>query len=442
MKKMIRLPLAAIVAVSCFSMPVRASSDEPLQSPRMERAKDLIADEQWQRAIEELRGAAADKKEKHRDEALFWLAHSQNQVRDLMGAMKTITELQSTFPKSPWVKPATSLRIEIAQQLNRTDVLWNIVRPGVNVYRLDPPPTPQPAAAPPAPMPPSGEPPRAVPPPRPDTPRVLPPPMGVPPPTPTPAMTPPRPVAPAGAARPAQPVPDPSPTPFAATVWMPEGWTPDAGHRIQALSSLIQTDAQKVIPILMEIALESPDANEARRAVFVLAQSGKPEAYTSVLEVARRGSETVQIAAVRELGRFGGRDVAEQLVQVYRVVSPRVKYQVVDSLGERSATTALLGIAEREVDKRLKETAIVRLGQAGAREQLQRYYLRARDDLKEPIIRALVLAKAEDELIRIAQTETDESIQRQALTGLRLLGTAKARAFLEKREIEKRRQNR
>ena len=436
----IRLPFAAILAVSCFSMPVRAWSAEPLQSPRMERSKDFIAEEQWQRAIEELRAAVADKKEKHRDEALFWLAHSQNQVRDLMGAMKTITELQATFPKSPWVKPANSLRIEIAQRLNRTDVLWNIVQPGVNVYRLDPPPTPKPAAAPPALMPPAGGAPRALPPPRPDTPRVLPPPAEAPPALPLGPLTP-SPASPVNAARPAQPVPAPAPTPF-ATMWMPEGWTPDAGHRIQALSSLIQTDAQKVIPILKEIALESPDANEARRAVFVLAQSGKPEAYTSVLEVARRGSETVQIAAVRELGRFGGRDVAEQLVQVYSVVSPRVKYQVVDSLGERSATTALLGIAEREVDKRLKETAIVRLGQAGAREHLQRYYLRARDDLKEPIVRALVLAKAEDELIRIAQTETDETIQRQALTGLRLLGTAKARAFLEKREIEKRRQNR
>jgi hypothetical protein len=441
MKMMIRLPLAALVAVSCFSMPVSAWSAEPLQSPRMERSKDFIADEQWQRAIEELRAAVADKKEKHRDEALFWLAHSQNQVRDLMGAMKTITELQATFPRSPWVKPANSLRIEIAQRLNRTDVLWNIAQPGVSVYRLEPPPTPKPAAAPPAPMPPSGEALPGVPSPRPDTPRLLPPPAEAPPALPPGPMTPP-PARPVNTARPAQPVPAPAPTPFAATVWMPEGWTPDAGHRIQALSSLIRTDAQKVIPILKEIALESPDANEARRAVFVLAQSGKPEAYTSVLEVARRGSETVQIAAVRELGRFGGRDVAEQLVQVYSVVSPRVKYQVVDSLGERSATTALLGIAEREVDKRLKETAIVRLGQAGAREQLQRYYLRARDDLKEPIIRALVLAKAEDELIRIAQTETDETIQRQALTGLRLLGTAKARAFLEKREIEKRRQNR
>jgi hypothetical protein len=439
MKKM----WVVMLAVSALLVPVTAWSAEPLQSPRMERAKDYIAEEQWQRAIEALRAAAADKKEKHRDEALFWLSHSQNQVRDLVGAMKTIAELQSAFPKSPWVKPAASLRIEIAQKLNRTDVLWGIAQPGVSLYRLDPPPTPE-AASPPAVFAPRpSQPPPAVPPP-------TVPPRGAAPPVPAPAPgETPRPTPPPGLLSPPPPAPSgrtpraAAPPPgFSATVWMPDGWQPDGSQRIQALSSLIQTDAPKVIPILREIALESPDPGEARRAVFVLAQSGKPEAYTCVLEIARSGNESVQIAAVRGLGQFGGRDVAEQLLKVYGSVNPRVKFQVVDSLGERAATAALLRIAETEVDKRLKETAIVRLGQVGARDQLQRYYLQARADLKEPIIRALVLAKAEDALIRIIETERDDVIRRQAISGLRLLGSPKARLFIEKQEIEKRKQNR
>jgi hypothetical protein len=420
---MMRLPLAAALAVACLGQPLRAWSAEPLQSPRMERAKDHIADEQWQRAIEELKAAAADKKEKHRDEALFWLAHSQNQVRDLMGAMKTITDLQAAFPRSPWAKPAASLRIEIAQKLNRTDVLWGIAQPG-SLYRMETPPATPAPAAPPKLMPTPTAPPSA------EAPPALPPPTTRPP-SRTVTVAP----APPAAATPA-------PTAFSATAWMPYGWQPDGSQRIQALSSLIHTDAQKVIPILRDIALESPDPGEARRAVFVLAQSGRPEAYTCVLEIARQGNESVQIAAVRGLGQFGGRNVADELLQVYTTSNPRVKFQVVDSLGERAATGALLRIAESEADKRLKETAIVRLGQAGAGVELQRYYFRARADLKEPIIRALVLAKAEDALIQIAEKETDEAIRREAITGLRLLGSTKARQFIEKREIEKRRENR
>ncbi|MBA2304267.1 MAG: HEAT repeat domain-containing protein [Acidobacteria bacterium] len=222
------------------------------------------------------------------------------------------------------------------------------------------------------------------------------------------------------------------PGPMPSTVWIPEGWEPDTNLRIQALGSLIQTDGPRVIPILREIAFRSPDANEASRAVFVLAQSGRADARSTVLEVAKHGSELVQIAAVRELGRFGGEKAAEELLQVYVTGNPRVKYQVVHSLGERAATTALMRIAQTEPDHRLQETAIVRLGQAGAREQLARLYLRARADLKRPIIVGLFNARAEQELIRIAEHERDTVLRGEVLTRLRLLGTEPARAYLEK----------
>ncbi|HJR58694.1 MAG TPA: HEAT repeat domain-containing protein, partial [Vicinamibacterales bacterium] len=222
------------------------------------------------------------------------------------------------------------------------------------------------------------------------------------------------------------------PVPMPSTIWFPEGWEPDTNMRIQALGSLMQTDAVRVIPILKEIALESPDATEASRAVFILAQSGRPEARSTVLEVAKRGTEMVQIAAVRELGRFGGPKAAEELLQVYVIGNPRVKHQVVNSLGERSATVALMRIAETEKDHRLQATAIGRLGQAGARDLLARLYTRASVDLKRPIIVGLFNARGEDELIHIAERERDTAIRAEALTRLRLLGTPKARAYLEK----------
>jgi HEAT repeat protein len=406
----ILLTLVALCVWTAVS-PVPAST-EPLQSPRLERAKDLIAEEQWERAIEQLKAAVADAKEKNKDEALFWLAHSQHQARDLAGAVETIVRLEQQHPASRWVKPARSLRIEIAQKLRRDDVLWYTA-----VAPL-PPPTPRPPMAPAIAAPrPAGAPPT-----RPAAPSAAPPVRTpeAPPALPAPRVVPPR-------APRVEGVPMPMPSP----VWIPEGWSPDTNLRIQALGSLIQTDAVKVIPILKEIALESHDANEARRALFVLAQSGRPEAQTTVVEVAKQGSELVQIAAVRELGRFGGPQAAEALLQVYTIGNPRVKYQVVTSLGERSATTALLRIAETEKDRKLRETAIIHLGQAGAREQLERFYAGARVELKKPIIEGLFNARAEDALIRIAQQERDEAIRSEVLTRLRLLGTAKARAYLE-----------
>jgi hypothetical protein len=371
----------------------------PLESKRMERAKDLIADEEWVRAIDELKGAIADQKEANKDEALFWLAHSQNQARDAAAAVETIRRLEHDFPASRWVKPARSLRIEIAQRLQRNDVLW---------YTAAPPPPPPAPASPPVP-PPSAVAPPAPPPPPARTPRS------------TPAPAPVAPVPPAPAVAPPPPPP----------AWIPQGYFPDMDMRIQALASLIRTDAPKVIPMLRDIALESGNTDEARRALFVLAQSGRPEARMTVVEVAKTGPELVRVAAVRELGRLGGPAMATELLQVYSTADERVKYQVVAALGQRDAAPALLRIAQSETDRRLRDVAIVTLGEAGGRQQLATLYTKAGADAKRAIITGLFNARADDELIRIAGQESSPEIRGEVRDRLRLLGTPRAKAYLE-----------
>jgi hypothetical protein len=376
------------------------------ESKRMERAKDLIADEQWVRAIDELKAAAADPRETNKDEALFWLAHSQNQAHDSAAAVETIRRLESEFPVSRWVKPAQSLRIEIAQRLQRNDVLWWAAAP--------PPPSPRPVTmAPPA----------RVLSPAPVPPDVVPAPF-----TPAPAI--PKPRAPAKAI---PPPPSPAVVPAAPMpprAWVPQGYFPDTDQRIQALAFLIRTDAPKVIPMLKSIALESADGSDARRALMVLAQSGQPEARQTVVEVAKTGPEPVRLVAVRELGRFGGPAIVDDLVQVYSTSNERVKYQVVNALGQREAAPALLHIVKSERDRGLRDTAIVTLGEVGGRQQLADLYRNAAADAKRPIIVGLFNAHGEDELIRIAEHERDPEAREEAIARLRLLGTPKARAYL------------
>jgi hypothetical protein len=388
----------------------------PFESKRMERAKDLIADEQWVRAIDELKAAAADQKEPNKDEALFWLAHSQNQTRDGAAAVQTIRRLERDFPASRWVKPARSLRIEIAQRMQRNDVLWYTAAP--------PPPTPAPPAATwpvPPPMPPAIAPPAPAAPPVPTTPR----PDGVPRPA---AVT-----VPPAAVSPTTPVATPRPprAPLPPPAWVPEGYFPDTDLRIQALGSLMRTDAERVIPMLKEIALEVGNPAEARRALFVLAQSGRPDARSIVIDVAKTGPELVRLAAVRELGNVGGPAVGNDLLQVYSTANDRVKYQVVTSLGQRDAAPALLRIAQSEPDRRLRDVAIVTLGEAGGRQQLATLYSNAAADAKRPIIIGLFNAHAEDELIRIAERERNPEVRAEVLARLRLLGTPRAMAYLE-----------
>ena len=403
---MIRTVIRTTATLLCVVLLSPQAFARPLESKRMERAKDLIADEQWVRAIDELKAAAADQKEPNRDEALFWLAHSLNQARDSGAAVETIRRLEREFPSSRWVKPARSLRIEIAQRLQRNDVLWYTAAPP------PPPPTPAvPVAPPPAPT--------AVVPPGPAAPR-----------TPRPAQLAPPPAAPAPAVRPVPPEPAPRP-PLPPPAWVPENYLPDMDMRIQAMASLIRTDAPRVIPMLREIALESGSVDEARRALFVLAQSGRPEARTTVIEVAKKGPELVRLAAVRELGRLEGPAVASDLLQVYSTADERVKFQVLSALGQRDATAALAGIAQSEKDRRLRDVAIVTLGEAGGRQQLATLYAKSAPDARRAIIVGLFNARAEDELIRIAERESDPGTQQEVRTRLRLLGTPKAKAYLD-----------
>ena len=251
----------------------------------MEHAKDLIADEQWVRAIDELKAAVADPKETNKDEALFWLAHSLNQAHDGSGAVQTIRRLEREYPSSLWVKPARSLRIEIAQRLQRSDVLWYNAAPPL------PPSAPTPTTMPtPTAMPtPAFPPPAAVPP------------TTAPVPVPASASTP-RPPACAKAVPPPAPAAPPPPA-----LWVPEGFFPDMDLRIQALARLMRTDAPKGHPDAEINRARRHDAGEGRRALLVLAQSDRPEARATVFDVAKTGPERMRLVAVRELGRLGVR---------------------------------------------------------------------------------------------------------------------------------------
>lgn len=363
------------------------------ESQRLERAKDLIAEEQWLRAIAELEAAAGDPKERDRDEALFWLAHSQSQLRRYAAALATIDRLEQAHKASRWVRPAHSLRMEIAQRLGRADVLWFTARP---------------APAPPAPP--------------------------APPTAPAPA---------APAAPPGTPAPPPPPPPvdvwtsaFRAReangtfTWSSDLRARELDLRVEALAGLIRLDAEKAIPVLKEIALDAANPDPARRALFVLAQSDRPDARATVVEVARTGPEPVQIAAVRELGRLDVPNLAAELMQVYTRANMAVRYQVVTALGEREATTALVRIVQQESNPQLREAAVTTLGIAGGRQQLTQLYASASTDLKRAILAGYLNARADAELIRVARTEKDPVLRGEAIEKLRLLGTPRARTFL------------
>lgn len=205
----------------------------------------------------------------------------------------------------------------------------------------------------------------------------------------------------------------------------------DTDTRIMALGSLIDTHSDRVIPLLRDIALDDKNPAEARRAIFVLGQSRRPEARRTVVEAARRGPELVRIAAIREMGRFQGGNVNAELMQVYSTAgTPRVKRQIVSSLGGRADKTSLLRIARVETDASVRNTAIVMLGQTGGRDQLRSLYSETPRESRPAVLSALFNARDDDGLIAIARTERDTMLRWRAREQLSMLATAKAVKFL------------
>jgi hypothetical protein len=199
------------------------------------------------------------------------------------------------------------------------------------------------------------------------------------------------------------------------------------------LNGLIEGHPDRVIPLLRDIALDGNNPDEGRRAIIVLARSHRPEARTTVFDVARRGAEPVRLAAIKEMGRFEGAAVTAELMQVYSIATtPRVKRQIVSSLGERADNVSLLRIAKDESDAAVRNTAIVTLGRLpDARPQLRMLYGAVRPESRAAVLAALLSSKDEDELIRIARSEKEPMLRERARLQLRLLGTPKALKFLD-----------
>ncbi|MDQ3068707.1 MAG: hypothetical protein M3R55_03135, partial [Acidobacteriota bacterium] len=98
------------------------------EGDRLDHARMLMFDRDWPKAVEELRRVVADRKEPLRDEASLWLAHTLFQIGRSTEALRVIAALETEYPRSRWLLPAQSLRVEIATKIGQPDVLWRAAR--------------------------------------------------------------------------------------------------------------------------------------------------------------------------------------------------------------------------------------------------------------------------------------------------------------------------
>lgn len=314
MKTAVKTLLAVVALTMCVAAPAVATAAEP--GDRLDAARLLIFDRDWPKAVAELRRVLRDPKEPLRDEASYWLAQSLFQMARASEALEVIEAMERDHPRSRWVLPAQSLRVQIAASTDRVDLLWRV------------------AVAPPPPVPPP-----------PPAPRLA----------PTPLM-----------ARPAEaPAPPGPPAPPKAPTRAPSAPLPltMTDVRIEALSGLLVRDPARAVPVLREIVVDEVETPQARRALFVLGLSPHQDARETVMHFARTGPENLRVVAVEQMGRWRTYNVRFALMSVYQTSSGRVKLEVLRSLGETKADAELIRIARAETNPDLRGYAIAQLRQ-------------------------------------------------------------------------------
>jgi len=194
--------------------------------------------------------------------------------------------------------------------------------------------------------------------------------------------------------------------------------------KMLALQGLMNGDPQRGISILENILNGSGSPKLKSRALFMAAQSGRPEVREILGKIARgQNNPELQRKAVEYLGLFGGGEARKTLAEVYASTSDAsVKHAILRSYMIGGDHERLFVAAKGEKDESLRREAIRQLGLVhGTSELEQLYQAETSSDVRREILQAFFLAGDSARLLQAAQSEKDPEVRRAAIRNLGLV---------------------
>ncbi|HXN53072.1 MAG TPA: HEAT repeat domain-containing protein [Candidatus Acidoferrum sp.] len=195
--------------------------------------------------------------------------------------------------------------------------------------------------------------------------------------------------------------------------------------RMLALRGIMNSDPDRAVPLLGKV-LESGSGSpkEKSQALFVLAQSGSPQAREILGKIARgQSNPDLQRKAIQYLAMFGGAESRKTLAEVYATTSdPSIKRAILRAYMIGGDREHLFEAAKNEKDDEVKREAIRQLGLVHAQNELQQLY---RSDnspaVRRELLQAFFLAGDAPKLLEAAQSEKDPELRRVAVRNLGLI---------------------
>ncbi|MGB9434224.1 MAG: HEAT repeat domain-containing protein [Candidatus Acidiferrum sp.] len=199
----------------------------------------------------------------------------------------------------------------------------------------------------------------------------------------------------------------------------------DEDLKILALQGIMNSDPSKGIPMVEKYLSGSANPKDKSKALFLLVQSGSPQAQEMLAKIARgQSNPELQRKAVEYLGMTGGKGSGKLLGEIYASASdPDVKRAVLRSYMMSGDREDLAAVAQKETNESLKREAIHQLGLMGDRAGLQNLYqAESSPDTKKEILQALFLAGDSERLSQLALSEKNPELRKAAIRNLGLMG--------------------
>lgn len=210
--------------------------------------------------------------------------------------------------------------------------------------------------------------------------------------------------------------------------------------RLIILNDLVESEPGRAIPMLVKIIRGEGSPRVKERALFVLTQSGSPEAVTVVGDIAKEEqNEPLRKVAVRYLGTVGSDQSRKILSDVYgKTTDAGVKRIVLRSLVTAGDRERLRALAKNEPNLDLRGDALLQLGVVGARGELADLYNRESSiQLRRRILQSMLVCGSTDKLAEIAQTDKVPELRATAIRNLGMAGPKTAAKLVSVYESDK-----
>jgi HEAT repeat protein len=191
----------------------------------------------------------------------------------------------------------------------------------------------------------------------------------------------------------------------------------DEELKLLALNSLMNTDAEKALPLLEGFLKANRSPRLQDRALFVLSQSDSPRAREVLVAVAKGAQNPdLQFRAVKYLGMSGDPASLKTLGEIYASADVSLRRRILQAFLMADDKARVLDAARNEKAPELRREAIHLLGAMGAVSELQQLYrTETALELRRSILESFIAAGAGSALIETAKTEKDPRLRLAAI---------------------------